>query len=202
MAYFLQHFFNVVLSVTLEYHLCFCETNMNLIKDANIESLPTPICPVTGLPITRRPEWTDVSFGKDYRVTVSIVGDSILWVQSSGYVTLHDEINVLSLTDQVPAEAISEEKPYVQIEDYSNLRGASLEARKYYIDDMKKRKRISGVIFCGASYIFKMSIKLGRRLNVVKFPVHIVDDYSEAVRLALEMLEKEFHRLETYARER
>jgi len=164
---------------------------MNLIKNTDIESAPSSICPVTGLPILQKPEWTDVSFGKDYRVTVSIVGDSILWVQSSGYVTLHDEINVLSLTDQVPAEAISEEKPYVQIEDFSNLRGASLEARKYYIDDMKKRKRISGVIFCGASYIFKISIKLGRRLNVVKFPVHIVDDYSEAVRLALEIQSKE-----------
>ena len=50
---------------------------MNLIKDANIESLPGSICPVTGLPITRRPEWTDVSFGTDYRVTVSMEENDI-----------------------------------------------------------------------------------------------------------------------------
>ena len=160
-------------------------------KTPDIELNFSHICPVTGLPVTRRPEWKDVSFGKNYRVSVSIVGDNILWVQSSGYATLHDEINVLRLTDQVPAEAISGGQPYVQIEDWSNFRGASLEARKCYIDTIKKRKRISGVIFCGASSMFKMSIKLGRRLNMIKLPVHIVDDYSKAIRLALEIQSKE-----------
>jgi len=149
------------------------------------------VCRVTGLPILRKPEWTDVSFGKDYRVTVSIVGNNILWVKSSGYATLHDEVNVLGLTDQAPAEAISGDQTYVQIEDWTDLRGASLKARKCYIDAMEKRKRISGVIYFGVSTMFKISIKLGKRLSMVKFRVHIVDTYSEAIRLALEIQSKE-----------
>jgi len=36
--------------------------------------------------------------------------------------------------------------------------------------------------------MFKMSIKLGKYLNVVRFPVYIANDYSEAVKLAMELL--------------
>ena len=160
-------------------------------KVGDIESGQHDICPVTGLSVLRKPEWTDVGFGKDYRVTISIVGDNILRVQPSGYVTLDNQINVLKLTEQAPAEAIPGGEPYIHIEDWSNFQGASLAARKYYMDEMQARKRISGVIFCHVSYMFKMSVKLGKTLRMVKFPVHIVDDYSEAVRLALDIQSKE-----------
>ncbi len=162
---------------------------MSLSKEAkDIGAVPSNICPVTELPILRRPEWTDVTFGKDYKVTVSIVGDSILLSKPSGYGTLPDIENALGLTSKVATEAIMGGNPYIQIEDYSNLQGTSLEARKYFIDNMKKRERLLGLIFCGTSSIFKMSIKLGKRLNIVKFNVQIVNDYSEAVKLAIKML--------------
>ncbi len=160
---------------------------MNPIKNADIESAPRYICPVTGLPIIRRPEWTDVSFGKDYKLTVSILGDSIILNQPSGYATLHDVENTLRLSSKVATEIITGGRPYVHISDYSNLQGASLEARKYYIDNMKKHERLRALIFCGTSSMLKLSIKLARRLNIVKFDVQIVDDYSEAVKLALKM---------------
>ena len=160
---------------------------MKVKKIEAIEPGQSDVCHVTGLPILRKPEWTDVSFGKDYRVTVSIVGDSILRVQPSGHISMPDQKNVLRLTEQAPAEAIPGGQPYVHIEDWTNFQGASIAARKHYMDEMQTRKRISGVIFCHVSTAFKMSIKLGKTLRMVKFPVHIADDYSEAVRLALEI---------------
>ncbi|MEE9151713.1 MAG: ATP-binding protein, partial [Thermoplasmata archaeon] len=93
------------------------------------------------------------------------------------------------LTNRILTDDIAAGRPYVHIEDFSNVLSTSLEARKYFIDNMKKREhRLLGVIFFGASPMFKMSIKLGKRLNIVKFDVHIVKDYSEAVKLALKML--------------
>lgn len=56
------------------------------------------VCPETGLNIFRKPEWTRLGFGKNYRVTLSIVGDHILWVQTSGYATRHDIIQASKLT--------------------------------------------------------------------------------------------------------
>ena len=88
---------------------------MNLKKGTDIKSGPSYICPVTGLPLLRRPEWTDVSFGKDYRVKLGILGDSILLSQPSGYVTLHDVENALGLISKVATEAIAAGRPYILI---------------------------------------------------------------------------------------
>jgi len=162
---------------------------MNVTKNADIQSASSTTCPVTGLTILRRPEWTDVSFGTDYRATVSILGDSILLAQPSGNATLGDVENVFRLEDKILTQDIPRGHPYVHIEDFSNALGASFEARKYFIDNMKKREqRLLGLIFFGTSPMWKLSIKLGKRLNIVKFDVEIVNDYSGAVKLALEML--------------
>ena len=161
---------------------------MEMLKDPEIETAPKGICPVTGLSFTRKPEWTDVSFGTDYRVTMSVLGESILFGQPSGYATLNDVKNVVRLTSKVADEAITEDRPYMHIQDWSNFKGSSFEARKWYIDNMKNRTRVLGLIFYGASSMFKLSIKLARRLNIIKFNVQITHDYPEAVKLALEML--------------
>ena len=36
------------------------------------------ICPITGLPVLQRPEWTDVYFGDNYRLTFRVLGRRIL----------------------------------------------------------------------------------------------------------------------------
>ena len=161
---------------------------MNPIKTGDIESAQNCICPVTGLPILRKPEWTDMNFDTDYKATFSILGDSILWVQASGYATLHGVENAFRFFSMLENDAIGEGRPYVQLHDWSDLRGAALKARKYYIDNMKKRELLLGLIYYGASPMFKLSIKLAKRLNIVNFKVEIVNDYSEAVNLALKML--------------
>jgi len=145
-------------------------------------------CPATGLPIIHRPEWTDVHFDKDFRVTVSTIGDGIIWIQPSGYATLHDTEKLLELTHKVSTEALAEGRPYVHIADWSNHRGNALDARKCFIENMKKRERLMGVIYYSVAPVFKMSIKLGKRLNLVKFDVDIVNNYTEAVNLALKKL--------------
>ena len=164
---------------------------MNLVNNQKGESKASGFCPVTGLPILQRPEWTDQDYGKDFKLTVRIVGNSILHSRPSGYATIHDTEHALLLTGKVVSEAIGEGSPYVQIEDYTNLNGSSFEARRYFIDNMEKRERLAGLIFCGATPLFKMSIKLGKRLTIVKTNVQLVEDYSEAVKLALEILSTE-----------
>ncbi|MCP4600938.1 MAG: response regulator [Proteobacteria bacterium] len=147
-------------------------------------------CPITGLHILSRPEWTDVLFDADtgYKTTFRVLGDSILLGKASGYSTLRGIKEAMKLTSEVEAVAFDGKRPIVQVHDWSDLQGASLESRKYYIDNMKEHNQLLGVIYHGTSAMFKMSIKLGRRLNVVKFDVHIAKNYSDAVRLALKML--------------
>lgn len=161
---------------------------MDLLKTPDNELMSRAICPVTGLPFLGKPEWTDVSLDKEYNATYRVLGDSILVAQTQGYATLNGVAKALRMTSKIVNEGITRGHHYVQIEDFSNLRGSSFEARRYYIDNMRRRERLLSLIFCGASPVLKLSINLGKHLNIVKFDVQIANDYSEAVKLSLRML--------------
>ena len=166
---------------------------MNPIKIApDIKSAQNHICPVTGLSFISRPEWIDVDYdtSTDYKGTFSTLGAGIILIQASGCGTLNGVRKALRLSDKFINEAIGEDRPFVRIEDWSGLQGASKETRKYYIAHMKNREHMLGLIYYGVSPMFKMSIKLGKYLHVVRFPVHIANDYSEAVKFAMKLLSK------------
>ena len=91
--------------------------------------------------------------------------------------------------DQVVAEIIGEDRPYVHISDYSNIKGSSLAARKCIIDRTKIKKRLSGIILFGISPMLKVSFLFAKRLNIFKFNIEIVNGYSEAVKLGLKMMQ-------------
>ncbi|NQU04344.1 MAG: hypothetical protein HQ589_09385, partial [Syntrophaceae bacterium] len=162
---------------------------MNSEKNTNIEPASRDICPVTGLPVLRKPEWTDVSFGTDFKVTHSILGDNICLGRPSGYGTIHETEKTLDESKKIVDEAFADGRPYVQINDYTNLRGVSIAGRKFYIANLIKRKQLRGIIFYGTSLFLNISINLARRLNIAPFEVYIAKDYSEAVKLALEILQ-------------
>lgn len=157
-------------------------------KEALGESATRNVCPVTGLPVLCKPEWTDVGIGKHFRANLSVIGNRILLSRPKGHAKRQDVQNVFNLNSTILAEEING-NPYVYIEDFSNLKGVSLRARKTYIDNIKKRDQLRGVIYFGLSPLLEMSVKLGKRLNIIKFNVQIAADYSQAVMLALEMLQ-------------
>ena len=148
----------------------------------------TDTCPHSGLPVRGRPEWTDVDFGTGYRLTIRLIGDGVLDRRPSGRGTLRDGIEALRLTAAIADEEIGIARPYVQIEDYENLAGATLEARRYFIDAMKRRENLLGLVFCGASAPMRISIALGRRLHFLTASVRDVPGYPEAITTAVEML--------------
>ena len=160
---------------------------MNQKKSKNNESYSDNICPVSGLPIIQKPEWINVSFDKDFHITFSILGGSVLLVQVSGRATLHGLKHAAMFLSKIETEVITKDR-FIRIEEWSNIKGVSREARRYYIDYIKNQKRLLGLIFCGLSPMLKTGVKLGKRFNILKFNVHIVDDYSDAVRLAKKIL--------------
>jgi signal transduction histidine kinase len=161
---------------------------MNRKKTIKNEFAPNKVCPVTGLRVLQRPEWTDVNFSKGCRVTLSVVGDSILLVQSVGYAGLDDVKGTVSLIRSVRTKAIPGNRPYIQIDDFSNLRSTSVKGRKYYIEYMEGRERLSGLIFYGTSVLLRVSIKLAKKIHMASFDVEIVKDYPDAIRLAQKLL--------------
>ncbi|WP_319408000.1 ATP-binding protein [uncultured Desulfosarcina sp.] len=145
------------------------------------------VCPVTGLPVKSRSEWTDRQFGSRYRLTTRVVGDRILLNQPAGHADLKDIIKSLRMTDAVVREHINPLAGYVYISDYSGMRGISREARKHYIRHMEQRENMLGLIYFGVSPLFRVMIKLAKRLSLVKFNVQIARDYHAAMSAAMRL---------------
>ena len=76
---------------------------MNLDKVKNMAPAHGDFCHVTGLPIHRKPEWTDIIFdtNTDYKTTLSIVGDSIVLAPTSGYATLGGVRNAVKFQSRI-----------------------------------------------------------------------------------------------------
>jgi PAS domain S-box-containing protein len=156
----------------------------------------TERCPISGLRILRKPEWTDVSFGGSHRANISLLDDRIIVSRPSGFITLDGLKQSLGFTERLASSALGEEERYVRIEDFSNLKGTSIEARRFYILHMKKQNSLLGLIFCNVSTMLKISVKLAKGLNIAPFEVDMVHTYSEAVGLALHILEKNLQQTE------
>ncbi len=154
-------------------------------SDGQVESGES--CRITGLPILQKPAWTDVDFGRDYRVTLRVLGDRILYSRPSGFATRRDTQQALDFTQSVVQERFGNRR-YVQIEDYTRLRGVSLDGRKAFIQGMRERARMVGVVFMTTSPVFKVSIQLAKRLTSSESRIHIAGDYEEAMRWAEDCL--------------
>jgi signal transduction histidine kinase len=147
----------------------------------NSESGAEERCPVTGLPLLTRPEWTNVRFGESYTITARLIGDHILYLTIAGYATLPDIREALVFTGRILSEEVPDNREFVLVEDMTRVLGTSREARDYFIDYMGKRERLRCLVFYGISPLFRLNIKLGRALHRVPFNVEMATDYVDAV---------------------
>ena len=143
---------------------------------------------IARLTVEQRPEWTDVRLGEHYSLTVRVIGGNMVHVAPHGHATAPVIRRALGLVDEVVQEGIGSGIPYVHIGDYSNLEGATQEARRIYTDFMKNRPELVGVVFCGASPLLRLSIQIAARLHVLRDRTVIVDSFEEAVDRARQLL--------------
>ncbi|RPI76763.1 MAG: PAS domain S-box protein [Desulfobacteraceae bacterium] len=143
-------------------------------------------CPVTGLPITEKLEYSSGNDPLSYKTRVFLISDRIILSEGYGYAKRNDLKEAMQLSNRMEQKITA--GSYIYIADYTYLRGATLEARKYYIEIMQSRQRLKHLIFHGTSPMFNMSIKLAKRFYKFKFKVHIEKDYAAAMRLAKTIL--------------
>ncbi len=145
------------------------------------------ICPISGLTVHREPEWTDVYFGDNFKITADIIGDHILLTHNSGSATLEGTRQAFDFTSQLIGTHLPD-RPYVHLLNYSELESATFESRRFFISQMMQRQKLLGLVLFGLSPLMKINVKLGRRLNLIRFPVKIAKDYRHAIGLAQALL--------------
>ena len=145
-------------------------------------------CPVTGLFVLERHDWTYVDTAANYRVSVRVIGGRILHARVSGRVTLGPMRHAIDLVRRVADENFGVDIPYVQIEDYLGLEGSNMESRRFFIQEITSRPNIAGLICCNTSAFFRVNIRLAMKLTKYHFPVRVTETLPDALALAVEIL--------------
>ena len=148
-------------------------------------NIPLPThCPVTGLPIYSHSSWTYASPGGDYRLQVSFIGDRIVWLQPKGYVRLKYAQAGMALLEDVLFSMMPKSMPFIAVDDYSAVSGASLNARRFIIQALRQEQRLRSYIAYGAPRIFRLGLELSRRFAFFPFEVIVAPDYEAAAAAA------------------
>lgn len=153
------------------------------------ENFPTR-CPFSGLPIRTRPEWRFTSPERTYRTSIAMIGEHIFWVIPRGYVDEADMQGAISMAAAVKAEVNPDDTPFVFIENFAHAKGGTAGARRLYLEFTNTLNGLLGSFPYGLPPFFRLSFNLSRRLRLHRYKVRMVPRYEDAVRRALEMLER------------
>ncbi len=148
----------------------------------------TDLCPISGLPVTWRQGWSDPTPGADYGVQVQVLARSVVCVRSFGYATGNGIERSAQLVDRAVSEGIGRGRLFVHLSDLTSLRGASRGARQAYARTTLRREGIVATVFCGASPLLTLAVKLARLTLLRGRRVELVRDYPAAVQRAVALL--------------
>ncbi len=148
-------------------------------------------CPVTGLKVISDTEWINQKCSDTFIANFWIIGSSIIYSLPKGRADLKGVRNSLSLKDKIAGFVSGGNGPYVQIQDYSFLRGSNTAARRYFTSKTNNDKRLLSMIFCNLSPPLSIAVKIGRRFNTAGKYIHVTRHYEDAAKLALELSDQE-----------
>jgi signal transduction histidine kinase/ActR/RegA family two-component response regulator len=146
------------------------------------------VCPVSGLPVYQATDWHLEGLKSSYCIRFFRLGDRIIFRTTSGKANGADAERGNQCHAMVEAEVLRNAPFYVQIEDFTKLDGYSLAARRAYIRHFENRHHLRGVVFLGASNLLAISTHIVAKMFRIKYPVQVVQTYSEAVTVAMNML--------------
>ena len=157
------------------------------------------LCPVTGLPITSRPDWTDVPLGRQYTASFQVIGSRVLLCSPKGNAGNWGVPRFMEARERVLRQAGIWDRPYVEIKDYGQVasdhpRFGRVQFTLAMAAEHRRGKLKGFWAFNGpASFgnILRVAKKLVRHRGI---PVSFVADYEEAVLHALAELAEQGHR--------
>jgi len=141
-------------------------------------------CPITGLPISVKPEWT---YNKnDFRVEYTQIGENIILYKPVG----NGHLEAADLFHEIIAGIIEDKNHenglFYLIGDFSGLTGASLALRQKYINWLLYyTNRFHRIIFFGMSPVVKTIVKSGKSLSPTFHNFRLVSDYESAMEMVM-----------------
>ena len=149
-------------------------------------------CPISGLPVTAKPEWTEIQLKPDYSVTFSIIGKAILLITPKGYPSEEGAKALLEKRAEIIKEVGLADRDYVEIRDYSMLSGAPPKGGRMALTNFVMKEgsegHLKGFLVFGAPLLIRLMFQAGLRVFKTPIPVGVAKDYKEVIREALKVL--------------
>ncbi|GAB6097295.1 hypothetical protein JCM14469_35490 [Desulfatiferula olefinivorans] len=143
-------------------------------------------CPVSGLTVSTRPEWTDVDLGPGYSASFKIIGTGILLCEPAGRPGLDGFEGFFRMRSRVIDQAFGSDRPFFEIINLKTARTPSKTMRRLFVDRMAVyADRMAGYIAYQVPLGVKFALNAGRRLVKPPFPMAVADAYEQAVTLAV-----------------
>jgi PAS domain S-box-containing protein len=150
-------------------------------------------CPVSGLPVSTRPEWTDVALGPGYSASFKIIGTGILLCEPKGRATLDGFEHFFQIRSRVIEEAFGPDRPFFEIKNLKTSRTPSKSMRHLFVDRMTVyADRMIGYIAYQVPMGVTFAINVGKRLIPPPWPMTVVASYDQAVAMAITAMD--FHK--------
>ena len=167
---------------------------MNFDKNRHIEQGHGDVCHVTGLPIRRKPEWTDIRIDDRYSVSFRLIGKAILCTVLNGIHSKTGSQKLFAERERILIEADLLDKKYTEIVDYSLYAGyPSKEIRMTFTNFLLKEAdagNLLGFWIFNPPLFIKWMFSVGMKMYKTLVPAGIVLNYREAVENAVTVLEK------------
>lgn len=154
------------------------------------DPLPS-VCPFSGLPIRTQADWVYRNPNGSYEASFALIGQRIALVIAKGYVEEADMRRAIDLAESIKAIVLPDNTPYASIENFTQARGATVEARRRYLAYTNRLEGLLGTFVFGLPPFFRLSFNLTRRLGLHRHKVQVVADYRAAIRAAVALTGEE-----------
>lgn len=143
-------------------------------------------CNFTGCSVISPPEWRIAE--PTYAVAAGLMDDHIVFSLPWGRGSVTGMQRYVTLMHHILDHHIGQDRRIVLVDDFSQYHGIHRRARRIYIDGLKHRPEIAGLVCYNLSTYFRFNLGIGRRLHRVPFPIEFCDNYEEAIICAARIL--------------
>lgn len=149
-------------------------------------------CPVSGLPIFSKPEWSDIKVCDDYYVSFQKIGDYILNQIPYGDMKQFDSDAYYDIHKKIVNEAFESGIKYLDLKDYSNLKGKvkfSERIKVYHQLTLNQHMSHGFIVYNCPKMVNLIYRALFSSVNTTpSFNMKVAADYPSAIKLAIDIL--------------
>lgn len=147
-------------------------------------------CPITGLPVVQKEEWTNLPVSDSFSISFQTIGQRILHIIPNGPAAALDVEKISQYRQMVLQQWSNPILPIIEISDYSNLTGflpfLVRESVKHYF--LRKSTDCLGIIIYNAAWKIRSLMKIIANSHHMPIPLIHCDQYEEAINQAIKLI--------------